>query len=164
MKQIILTATLLCMVFVTVFANISFAGEKSSLKGIESRLSKKILLPDLLNYAYLSNPSITASKESWKIFIENYRIGKSYPDPQLMTTYFPAPIETRLGPQDWNLTLSQVIPFPGRLTQKGRVLEKDVKISKLKLDKTIKNIVTSISMSFYELIYIQRAIRIAKIM
>jgi outer membrane protein TolC len=151
------------MALVTVSVNISFADEKDNLKEIESRLSKKILLPDLLNYAYLSNPLITASKESWKIFIENYRIGKSYPDPQLMTTYFPAPIETRLGPQDWNLTLSQAIPFPGRLTQKGRVLEKDVKISKLKLDKTIKDIVTSISISFYELIYIQKAIRIATI-
>jgi len=72
-------------------------------------------------------------------------------------------IESRLGPQDWNLTISQAIPFPGKLTQQGKVLEKDEKISKLRLDKTIKNIVKSISDSFYELIYIQNAIRIAKI-
>jgi len=49
------------------------------------------------------------------------------------------------------------------LTQQGKVLEKDEKISKLRLDKTIKNIVKSISDSFYELIYIQNAIHIAKI-
>ena len=144
------------------FNSFSFADSKEKFTQVENRLSDTIILSDLLNYAYASNPSITASKESWKVFIENYRIGKSYPDPQLMTVYFPSPIETRLGPQDWNLTLSQAIPFPGKLTQKGKVLESDTKISKLKLDKTIKNIVTSISGSYYELVYIQKAIDIAK--
>jgi len=124
-------------------------------------LSESLDLSDLLHYAYLSNPSITASRESWQIFIENYRMGKSFPDPQLMTTYFPKPIETRLGPQDWNLTLSQVIPFPGTLSQKGKVLEADVKIARLMVDKTVKNIVTAVSSSYYELIYIQKAIDVA---
>jgi len=142
---------------------LSFAGDVERIDDIENRLSKKLFLSDLLNYALLTNPSITSSKESWKLAIENFRLGQSYPDPQLMTTYFPAPIETRLGPQDWNLTLSQAIPFPGKLTQQGKVLEKDGKISKLLLDKTIKNIVKSVSDSFYELIYIQDAIHIAKI-
>jgi outer membrane protein TolC len=143
--------------------NLSFAEDVKRIEDIEQRLSKKLLLSDLLNYALLTNPSITSSKASWKMAIENLRIGKSYPDPQLMTTYFPAPIETRLGPQDWSMTLSQAIPFPGKLARQGKVLEKDGKISKLKLDKTIKNIVRSVSDSFYELIYIQNAIRIAKI-
>lgn len=140
----------------------SFAQSKEELMQIEDRFSKNLYLSDLLEYAHGSNPSITASKESWKMFIENYRIGKSYPDPQVMVTYFPSPIETRLGPQDWNLNLSQPIPFPGKLTQKGKVFEADVNISKLKVDKTIKNIVTSISSSYHELIYIQTAIETAK--
>jgi cobalt-zinc-cadmium efflux system outer membrane protein len=151
--------------------SLSFAGSKEELKQtgskeeliqIANRFSHALSLADLLRYAHGSNPSITASKESWKMFIENYRIEKSYPDPQLMITYFPSPIETRLGPQDWNLNLAQPIPFPGKLTRKGKILEADVKISKLRVDKTIKDIVTSISSSFHELIYIQTAIEIAK--
>ncbi|WP_300458342.1 TolC family protein [Desulfobacula sp.] len=140
----------------------SYAMNKATVTNIEKRFVQTLFLSDLLKYAYESNPSIKASKESWRMFIENYRIGKSYPDPQLMVTWFPSPIETRLGPQDWNLTLSQAIPFPGKLTQMGKVLEADTKISKLKLDKTIKYIVTSISSSFYELIYIQKAMDIAQ--
>jgi len=162
MKQIIFLAALFWILFVSFPMGLSFADDVKSLEDIENRLSKKLVLSDLLEYAYLSNPSITSSKESWKMFIENYRIGKSYPDPQLVATYFPSPIETRLGPQDWNLTISQAIPFPGSLTQKGKVLKADAKISKLKLDKTIKDMVTSISTSFYELNYIQQAIEIAK--
>jgi len=144
------------------FYSFSFAESKEDLTHIEKKIAQDLFLSDLLKYAYLTNPSITASKESWKVFIENYRIEVTWPDPQLMTSYFPSPIETRLGPQDWSLTLSQAIPFPGRLTQKGRVLEADTRISRLKLDKTIKNMVTEISRSYHELIYIQKAINIAK--
>lgn len=139
-----------------------FADSRTKLLQLEQRISKKLDLSNLLEYAYVSTPSIKASKESWKIVIENYRIEKSYPDPQFMITYFPSPIETRLGPQDWNLNLVQPIPFPGKLTQKGKVLEADVRISQLKLDKSVKDIVTSIATSYYELVYIQHASEVAK--
>jgi cobalt-zinc-cadmium efflux system outer membrane protein len=153
---------LFSLILLSLFNSFSFAQSKEELIQIEDRFLKELSLSDLLKYAHGANPSITVSKESWKMFIENYRIEKSYPDPQFMITYFPSPIETRLGPQDWNLNLSQPIPFPGKLTQKGKVFEADVKISKLKVDKTIKNIVASISSSYHELIYIQTAIEIAK--
>lgn len=129
---------------------------------LEAELSGTVQLPDLLEYAYLTSPAITASKKSWESFIETYRIEKSLPDPQLVATYFPRPIETRLGPQDWSLTLSQVIPFPGTLSQKARVLEADVTISRLKVDKAVKTIVTEVSLAFYELVYIQKAIAVAQ--
>ena len=162
MKRLVVLISLLCFGIVSFSQDIAFAADREGLPGIEARLSRKIALSDLLGYAYLSNPAITASKASWQIFIENYRIGKSYPDPTLVTTFFPNPIETRLGPQDWNLTLSQAIPFPGTLAQKGRVLEADVRIAKRTVDKTLKEIVQTISTSFYELAYVQKALQIAK--
>jgi len=152
----------LCFGLLVFCQNNVLAGEQKDLTKLESSLSTTIKLSDLLTYAYLSSPAITASKKSWEAFIENYRVGKSYPDPQLAATYFPRPIETRLGPQDWSLTLSQVIPFPGTLSQKGRVLEADVTISRLKVDKTVKAIVTEVSSAFYELVYIQKAIEVAR--
>jgi len=147
---------------VTQQSGVTQPNDAAQLQEIETRFSQDLLLLDLLEFAYLTNPSITASKESWQIFIENYRIGKSFPDPQLMTTFFPSPIETRLGPQDWNLTLSQVIPFPGTLSQRGNLLGHDVNISKLKLDKTIKSMVTQVATAYYELTYIQTAIQVAE--
>lgn len=162
MKQIICLTALFLIVLISFPGGPVFADDVKRIEDIENRLSTDVVLSDLLNYAYQNNPTITASREQWKVFIENYRIGKSYPDPQLMMTYYPSPIETRLGPQDWNLTFSQSIPFPGKLTRKGKVLEADAEISRLKLDKTIKDVVTSISASYYELIYIQKAIDIAK--
>jgi outer membrane protein TolC len=129
---------------------------------LEAGLSGTVQLPDLLNYAYLTSPAISASKKSWEAFIETFRVEKSLPDPQVAATYFPRPIETRLGPQDWSLTLSQAIPFPGTLTQKARVLESDVAMARIRVDKTVKAIVTKVSSSFYELGYIQAALAVAQ--
>jgi outer membrane protein, heavy metal efflux system len=162
MLQHKLVLAFLCVGILAFFQNSAGAAEQKDLAELESRLSKTLLLPDLLNYAYVSSPAITASKKSWQVFIENYRIGKSLPDPQLAATYFPRPIETRLGPQDWSLSLSQVIPFPGTLSQKARVLKADVTISRFMVDKTVKAIVTKVSSSFYELGYIQKAMAVAQ--
>lgn len=164
MKHLFALSILLCMGIVLICQNPARASDIAEKKQAElsSSLSTAIRLSDLLTYAYLSSPAITASKKSWQAFIENYRVGKSYPDPQLAATYFPRPIETRLGPQDWSLTLSQVIPFPGTLSQKARVLEADVTISRLKVDKTVKTIVTDVSLAFYELVYIQKAMAVAQ--
>jgi outer membrane protein TolC len=164
MKHLFALSILLCMGIVLICQNPARASDTAEKKQAElaSSLSTAIRLSDLLTYAYLSSPAITASKKSWQAFIENYRVGKSYPDPQLAATYFPRPIETRLGPQDWSLTLSQVIPFPGTLSQKARVLEADVAISRLKVDKTVKTIVTEVSLAFYELVYIQKALAVAQ--
>lgn len=161
MKRFVILSVFLFLGVLVFFQERSFAADHDDLSKIETRLSTAVRLSDLLSYAYLSNPTITASKESWKIFIEDYRIGKSYPDPQMMATFFSSPIETRLGPQDWNFTLSQAVPFPGTLTQRGRVLEADVKIAKLQVDRMVKEMVQAVSTSFYELAYIQKAIYIA---
>lgn len=162
MKQVIYLTAMFWIIIISLPQGISFADDAKRMEGVGNRLSTEIFLADLLNYAYLNNPSITASKQDWIISIENYNLGKSYPDPQIMSTYYPSPIETRLGPQDYNLTLSQQFPFPGTLSQKGRVLESDVKISKFRLDKTVRDIAASIIISFHELIYVQKASHFAQ--
>ena len=122
---------------------------------------EKMKIGDMLRYAYENNPSIQAARQGWKAVLENYRVATGYPDPQIMVTYFPQPIETRLGPQDWNASIFQTIPFPGKLRTAGDMVKADVRIARLNLDKTIRNITTSILESFYELGYIREAKRIA---
>ena len=119
-------------------------------------------LADLLAYARLNNPKLAASKASWKAFIQARKLGTAYPDPKLVTTIFPKPIETRLGPQDFNITLNQPIPFPGLLNTKGRVLTSDVVLARLNHNLAIKEVITGISKSWYELAYLERALDLAE--
>ena len=66
---------------------------------MDTRLAQTVTVADLVTYAYLNNPSIQSAKEAWKATVEKYRLETGYPDPQFSATYFPEPIETRLGSQ-----------------------------------------------------------------
>lgn len=135
----------------------AFAGEQAA--GENSR--KPMALTDLTAMAYESNPSIRAARKEWQGKVEQYNISTAYPDPRFMVTYFPDPIETRLGPQDWNVVISQKVPFPGTLGTKGRIIEADAGMAKLALNKTVRDVITRVVKSFHELCYIQQAKQIA---
>ena len=115
----------------------------------------------MIAYAYRQNPDIAADRAAWRAKVESYRVVTALPDPQLTATYYPEPLQTRLGPQDWNLSLSQKIPFPGKLSTAGEVVRSEAHIARLKLDKTVRTVAADIHASAHELIYIRAAIGIA---
>ena len=127
-------------------------------EGTDTRLNNPATVQDLVAYAYQNNPRIRQVREAWREIIEQYRISTGYPDPELRFTYFPEPIETRLGPQDWIASLNQRIPFPGKLSQAGKVVEAEARVAHIKLDRTVKEVMASVRRSFYELLYIRTAI------
>lgn len=128
-----------------------------SIDALDDRLTQTATIQDLLTYAYNESPVIVAAREAWRAKVESYRVATGLPNPQLMVTYFPEPLETRLGPQEWNATLSQTIPFPGKLIKAGEVVQTEARIAKLQLDKTVRDVVASVRESVYELIYIRAA-------
>jgi outer membrane protein, heavy metal efflux system len=129
---------------------------------IELKLAQEITIAELVLYAYDHNPEILATKQAWKSKSEKYGVVTGYPDPEISVTYFPKPIESRVGPHDWNATISQVVPFPGKLSKAGEVAQVEAQIAKLNMDTTVRNINTSISQSYYELFYVQEARKIAQ--
>jgi outer membrane protein TolC len=140
----------------------SYAAQTMSTEELEAKLTQTATLGDLVAHAYRENPSIRAALEAWKATVEKYRLATALPDPQLNAIYFPEPIETRLGPQDWNLTLSQMIPFPGKLSKAGEVVRADSGIARLKLDQAVQNVILSIRESYHELLYIREAKTVVK--
>ncbi len=140
----------------------SYAAQTMSTEELEAKLTQMATLGDLVAHAYRENPSIRAAQEAWRAKVESYRLAIALPDPQLNVNYFPDPIETRLGPQDWNLTLSQMIPFPGKLSKSGEVVQADSRIARLKLDQTVQNVILSIRESYHELLYIREAKTVVK--
>ena len=152
--------SVMAVVFWLVPLSAAQAAETPDPKEIDQKITEGASISDLVSYAYRSNPSIQAARETWKGLVERYRAVTAFPDPQLLVTYFPEPIETRLGPQDWNLNLSQSIPFPGKLSKAGELVEADIQMARLELDKTVRDLVVKVRESYHELLYIQEAKRI----
>ena len=152
----ILTVALAAVMGIATIA-VAGADDGASSGGTGLDMTGRIRLTDLVEHAYAHNPSIRQAREAWKETVEQYRITSGYPDPQLMVTWFPEPIETRLGPQDWNAQVSQTIPFPGKLSKAGELVSADARIARLRMDKTVKRIITAVKESYYELWYIRQA-------
>ncbi len=131
-------------------------------KPLEARIRQGPSVADLVEYAYRNNPEIRAARGRWKAVVERYRVTTGYPDPQVTVTYFPEPIETRLGPQDWNAVLAQKIPFPGKLSKAGEVVAAEARIARLELDRTVRDVVVRIRESYHELLYIRDAKRVVE--
>lgn len=132
-----------------------------STEELERRLTHRATMPDMIAHAYNENPDIAAAREAWRAKVESYRVAAGLPDAQLTATYFPEPLQTRLGPQDWNVVLSQKIPFPGKLSKAGEIVKTEAQIARLRLDKSVRTIAASIQASAHELIYIRAARQIA---
>ncbi len=129
---------------------------------VEDRdLTQKARLKDLIAAAGHNNPAVAAARSAWKASIENVQIDSALPDPQVSLTWFPSPIETRLGPQDWNAMLSQQIPFPGKLTAKKDIAAIGVSLAELKTLKIYREVIAKVKTAFYELSYIRQARTIA---
>lgn len=62
-----------------------------------------------------NDPSIQAAKLRWESLKETAPAAKGLPDPNLTLGYFASSVETRVGPMEGKLNLSQKLPYPGKL-------------------------------------------------
>lgn len=156
--------SMLAMVSV-IFLALSTADAADSARDVdelEARIRQIVTVEDLLAYAKEKNPNVESARQRAKAAKEVYRIDTGFPDPQMMVTYFPSPIETRLGPQDWNATLSQSVPYPGKLAQAGEVASAKAQIADIAIGKAFRDVALAIQESYHELYYLQTSMGILK--
>lgn len=150
------------MLSLLLFAGAATADPAKDVTALESGLRRNVSVADLVTYARETNPDIRAARQRLKAAEESYRVETGYPDPQVMVTYFPAPIETRLGPQEWNATLSQTVPYSGKLARAGEVASAKAEGAEIAFEGTVRDVVLVVQESFHELYYLQASREIVK--
>jgi len=128
-KQIIIAGTLIVFLGTSMFdaaAGVSRA-EKSELRathaayhrtGIDA-LTENIELKEALDYGILNNAALKAAFYEWKASVHEIKQSTSLEDPQVSFKLGIDHVETRLGPQEQAYSVSQHIPFPGKLYTQG---------------------------------------------
>ncbi len=111
----------------------------------------------LIREAVNHNPGIAAAKLKWRAAIEDIRLAASLPDPQAKFTDFTDPIETRLGPQEWSLTINQKIPLPAKLAKKTDIAEARAELARLAYEITVRETIRKLRRSFARIVYLRRA-------
>ena len=88
----------------------------------EALLARDASLDHVTRFALQNNPAIRAAEQAWRAARERITRRSSYENP--LVAFSPdtgATPETRAGPQGNGLEVSQKIPFPGKLTLRGRI-------------------------------------------
>ena len=128
---------------------------------VQAATPAKANLNQLIKIAVDNNPDLKSKKLTWQSLIHQYPQATAYDDPRLTYTEAINPIETRLGPQDRVLALNQKLPFRGKRALKGELVKKDIEIAKVNFDKASRDLVVAIKKSFYELVYLENAIKLS---
>lgn len=130
---------------------------------LEAKIAQGPSTADLMAYAYQTNPMIKAARQEWRAKVERYRVDIAYADPELMFEgmYMTRSFGDTGRPEDWKVSLNQMIPFPGKLGRKGELATADARLAHLKLDATVRDVMVQLRESYQELLYIRDAKRIA---
>jgi outer membrane protein, heavy metal efflux system len=78
-------------------------------------LSSESDLEDYLRFAALNNPGLEARFQEWRVAVEQVPQSGSLPDPRFTYGHYFGEVETRVGPMQHQFSLSQSLPWPGKL-------------------------------------------------
>ena len=118
-------------------------------------------LNQLIKEGIANNAGLKSKQLAWQSLIQQYPQATALNDPRLTYTEALRPIETRLGPQQRVLALSQNVPYPGKLALKGEVVKQSIDIAKVRYEQASRDLVVDLKQSFHELVYIENAIKLS---
>lgn len=105
-----------------------------------------------------NNPGLKARFNSYMAALEQTNIVGRLPDPQLAFAYFIKPVETRLGPQQFKFSVSQMFPWFGTLDAQKNVAVEMAKMKYEMFEQSKSQLFYDIRMTYYNLYFFSKAI------
>ncbi|MBD3335170.1 MAG: TolC family protein [Candidatus Eisenbacteria bacterium] len=119
-------------------------------------------LRDYLTYAALNNPRLEAAFLEWKATGARIPQVTALPDPQLSYAYYIREVETRVGPQEHRLSVSQKIPWFGKLSLKGKAASEAAAAARARYEARKLDLFHEVTAAYYVYAYLARAVEIAR--
>ncbi|WP_157464717.1 TolC family protein [Balneola vulgaris] len=109
-----------------------------------------------------NNPELKASFNRYLSELENGPQVGALPDPEVAFAYFISPIETRVGPQKARVSVTQMFPWFGSLSEKRLVSEANAKAQFEQFQEQRNRIFYQMEMIWSDLFEVEQQIRIAE--
>lgn len=120
---------------------------------------------DLNNYlktAAENNPGLKALFNEYMAALEVAPQVKALPDPQVAFGYFIQPVETRVGPQQFKISASQMFPWFGTLKAKENAAVQMAKAKFEVFQEAKSKLFNDVRSTYFNLYFTQKAIAITK--
>ena len=109
-----------------------------------------------------NNPELKAKYQQYLSALEESPIMGTLPDPEVSFSYFIKPIETRVGPQQGRISVSQMLPWFGSLKDQRSASDLRAKAAFESFQETRNRIFLQVEQTLLELYELQESIRIAE--
>jgi len=117
-------------------------------------------LADYLAESLRSNPGLQAEYERYEAALQKIPQAKSLPDPRVMATHFVEDVQTRTGPQQNQVFLSQTVPWFGKLRLRGEVASKEAEAIYHAYESSVLSLAREVGVAYYDYAYLGEATRI----
>lgn len=107
-------------------------------------------------HALASHPLLRAEFEAWRAAQQQGQVVKTLPSPQLRFTEFIEEVQTRTGPQQRRLGVSQRFPWPGELDLREQVADARSRAASFALAESALQIVRRVELAYDEYAYLAR--------
>jgi outer membrane protein TolC len=115
-----------------------------------------------LKEAAENNPGVQAAYHEYYAALEKVPQVGALPDPRISFGYFISPVETRLGPQQFKVSLSQMFPWFGTLKEQEKATAEMAKVQYEEFLDERNALYQDVKAKWYELYKVSEAIRITK--
>ncbi|UCD74505.1 MAG: TolC family protein [Phycisphaerales bacterium] len=119
-------------------------------------------LGECLRYALERNRGVEAAYLGWLAALEKSPQVTALPDPRLSYGYFLDEVETRVGPQQHRMALSQAFPWFGKLALRGQIAEAEAEAEYARFQGAVLELAYRVRTAFNELYYLRGEIDLTR--
>lgn len=109
-----------------------------------------------------NNPGLKAKFNEYMAALEVAPQVNALPDPQIAFAYFISPVETRVGPQQFKFSASQMFPWFGTLETKGNVANQAAKAKYEVFLEAKSKLFNEVRSTYYNIYFNQRSMDITR--
>ena len=146
------------LVFVQALAISSALAEANA----RQELGPESTLSDYLAYGALHNPGLKSAVHRWNAALQKIPQVTSFSDPKFHYSYFIREVETRVGPQEQKIGLSQTFPWFGTHRLYGEAGMESANVLHQQVEAKTRRLFYRIKKSYYEFYYLARSIAITE--
>lgn len=117
---------------------------------------------DYIRYALYHSPRVEAAYQRWLAATEELPQVSALPDPRLSFGFFVEEVETRTGPQQARINVSQSFPWPGILDDREDAAARAARAAWRRFESARLAVAEQVVETLHELAYLDAAIRITR--
>lgn len=119
-------------------------------------------LSDYIQTALKNNPGIQSAYHDWQSEIQRIAVAKRLPNPLLSFGYFLQNVETAVGPQEYKLGFTQMIPWFGKLKLHGNIQALQAESAHFRLQQLSNELRANVIRAYYDYYLLKRSIAITQ--